>query len=104
MRRDPPPTEARVAVAVSPPAERADGVSPAVRLADRSNVSIWRNRDFLLLWLAQAISQTAQNAIWYGIVVLVQHRSNSSTQLSVAVLTLIIPSVIFGVLAGVYVD
>src|SRR5580765_2140165 len=69
-----------------------------------SDQSIWRNKDFLLLWLAQAISQTAQNAIWYGIVVLVQQRSNSSTQLSVAVLTLIIPSVIFGVLAGVYVD
>src|SRR6266508_3554095 len=68
------------------------------------DLSIWRNRDFLLLWLAQAISQTAQNAIWYGIVVLVQHRSNSSTQLSVAVLTLVIPSVVFGVLAGVYVD
>jgi MFS family permease len=68
------------------------------------DLSIWRNRDFLLLWLAQAISQTAQNAIWYGIVILVQHRSNSSTQLSVAVLTLIIPSVVFGVLAGVYVD
>ncbi len=35
---------------------------------------------------------------------LVQQRSNSSTQLSVAVLTLIVPSVVFGVLAGVYVD
>jgi MFS family permease len=56
------------------------------------------------LWLAQAISQTAQNAIWYGIVLQVQRLSNSSTQLSLAVLTLIIPSVIFGVLAGVYVD
>src|SRR5579864_4139098 len=66
--------------------------------------SVWRNREFLLLWLAQAISQTAQNAIWYGIVVLVQRLSHSSTQLSLAVLTLIIPSVIFGVLAGVYVD
>src|SRR6266851_4277357 len=66
--------------------------------------SIWRNREFLLLWLAQAISQTAQNAIWYGIVVLVQGRGHSSTLLSLAVLTLIIPSVIFGVLAGVYVD
>src|SRR5579864_2298286 len=66
--------------------------------------SIWRNRNFLLLWLAQAISQTAQNAIWYGIVVLVQNLSHSSTQLSLAVLTLIIPSVVFGILAGVYVD
>lgn len=69
-----------------------------------ADVSIWRNRNFLLLWLAQAISQTAQNAIWYGIVVLVQRLSHSSTQLSLAVLTLIIPSVVFGVLAGVYVD
>jgi MFS family permease len=66
--------------------------------------SIWGNRDFLLLWLAQAISQTAQNAIWFGIVVLVERLSHSSTQLSIAILTLIIPSVIFGVLAGVYVD
>jgi MFS family permease len=92
------PTESRVAV-VSP---APDGVTHPVDVG--AMLSVWRNRDFLLLWLAQAISQTAQNAIWYGIVVLVQHRSNSSTQLSLAVLTLIIPSVIFGVLAGVYVD
>src|ERR1700682_1151704 len=94
-----------------PGAVQAPRVVPRNGLARRlrpdagpSEQTIWRNKDFLLLWLAQAISQTAQNAIWYGIVVLVQQRSNSSTQLSVAVLTLIIPSVIFGVLAGVYVD
>jgi MFS family permease len=91
--------------AVASPPEHADGRSARRAtipvLGDRS---IWRNGNFLLLWLAQAISQTAQNAIWYGIVVLVQRLSNSSTQLSLAVLTLIIPSVIFGVLAGVYVD
>jgi MFS family permease len=84
--REPPPARARVAA------------------LDPAEGSIWRNRNFLLLWLAQAISQTAQNAIWYGIVVLVQQLSHSSTQLSLAVLTLIIPSVVFGVLAGVYVD
>src|SRR5690348_2869263 len=82
--------------------------SGALRTVDRraglGEQSIWRNREFLLLWLAQAISQTAQNAIWYGIVVLVQRQGHSSTLLSLAVLTLIIPSVIFGVLAGVYVD
>jgi MFS family permease len=66
--------------------------------------SLFRNRHFLLLWLAQAISQTAQNAIWYGILILVEQTSNSSTHLSLAVLTLVIPSVVFGVLAGVYVD
>ncbi len=72
--------------------------------AGPADISTWHNTSFLLLWLAQAISQTAQNAIWYGILILVQERSNSSTQLSLAVLTLIIPSVVFGVLAGVYVD
>jgi len=94
------PTDSRPAVATPP--ERDGMAAPADVAA--AVLSIWRNRDFLLLWLAQAISQTAQNAIWYGIVVLVQHRSNSSTQLSLAILTLIIPSVVFGVLAGVYVD
>src|ERR671936_1354020 len=86
------------------PVESAAAPVAPVRVPVLGDVAIWRNKHFLLLWLAQAISQTAQNAIWYGIVVLVQHRSNSSTQLSVAVLTLIIPSVVFGVLAGVYVD
>ena len=80
------------------------GVGVATRARTVADRGVWRNRHFLLLWLAQAISQTAQNAIWYGIIVLVQRKSNSSTQLSLAVLTLIIPSVVFGVLAGVYVD
>lgn len=87
---------------IAAPSESPNGRAVLSHAPNR--LSIWRNRDFLLLWLAQAISQTAQNAIWYGIVVLVQQRSHSSTQLSLAVLTLIIPSVIFGVLAGVYVD
>src|SRR6202022_3389930 len=93
-------------VAVAARAARAVAAQPAVMPGedDFRGQSIWRNREFLLLWLAQAISQTAQNAIWYGIVVLVQRQSHSSTLLSLAILTLIIPSVIFGVLAGVYVD
>src|ERR671936_1465925 len=86
------------------PVESAAAPVAPVRVPVLGDVAIWRNKHFLLLWLAQAISQTAQNAIWYGIVILVQHRSNSSTQLSLAVLALIVPSVVFGVLAGVYVD
>jgi MFS family permease len=91
---------------VAPPAidEHRNGLATGDLHLGPIELSLWRNRHFLLLWLAQAISQTAQNAIWYGIVILVQSRSHSSTQLSLAVLTLIIPSVVFGVLAGVYVD
>src|SRR5438309_11073751 len=87
---------------IAPP---GDGVARARDgVAAPTRHQIWRNKNFLLLWLAQAVSQTAQNAIWYGIVVQVERLSHSSTQLSLAILTLIIPSVIFGVLAGVYVD
>ncbi|MCC7106379.1 MAG: MFS transporter [Chloroflexi bacterium] len=65
---------------------------------------VWKNRSFLLLWIAQAISQTAQNAIWYGMMVLVQSKSHSATHMSVAIMTLIVPSVLFGIIAGAYVD
>ncbi len=57
-----------------------------------------------MLWTAQAISQTAQNAIWYGMMVLVQNSSDSSTQMSLAIMTLVVPSVLFGIVAGAYVD
>src|SRR5436190_18520927 len=105
MRSDIGPREGPPRAVATPSGLSSNGAVRAV--VGRSGTveqSIWRNREFLLLWLAQAISQTAQNAIWYGIVVLVQGRGHSSTLLSLAVLTLIIPSVIFGVLAGVYVD
>src|SRR5438067_13518221 len=107
MRDEPPTRDSRRSAVAAPVRESGVGpgtVAPARDGSGAEHRTIWSNRDFLLLWLAQAISQTAQNAIWYGIVVLVQQLSHSSTQLSLAVLTLIIPSVIFGVLAGVYVD
>ena len=66
--------------------------------------SILRNRHFLALWAAQAISQTAQQAIWFGMIVVVEMVTQSSTQLSVAVLSTIIPAVLLGLIAGALVD
>ena len=63
--------------------------------------SVWRNSAFVRLWIAQAISQTAQNAIWYGLLVLVVEVSHSSTQLSITILSVIVPSILFGVPAGI---
>lgn len=65
---------------------------------------IHRNRNFMFLWMAQAISQIAQNAINFGLLVLVQERTNSTTHMAVAVLSFILPGVAFGILAGVAVD
>src|SRR4051794_7423662 len=68
------------------------------------HASIWRNRNFMLLWAAQTIGQTAQNAVNFGLIVLVQKHTQSSAHMSVAVLTVVLPSVIFGLVAGAYVD
>lgn len=79
--------------------------SPAIDpRASAGRTSLWANRDFMLLWAAQAISQTAQHAVWYGILVLVQQRSNSSAHMGLAITSLVLPSVLFGLVAGVYVD
>jgi len=66
--------------------------------------SIWRNRHFMLLWAAQTIGQTAQNAVNFGLMVLVQTYTQSSAHMSIVVLTIVVPSVVFGLVAGAYVD
>ena len=71
---------------------------------DASAGSVLHNRHFLLLWTAQAVSQTAQNAIWLGLLVVVEEATRSSTQLGLAVLTTILPAIFLGMIAGVLVD
>ncbi len=66
--------------------------------------SIWGNRPFMLLWSAQAISQTAQNAIWFALMVLIEETTHSTAQLGIAIVSFILPSVIFTMPAGVLVD
>ena len=66
--------------------------------------SIWGNRPFLLLWTAQAISQTAQNAIWFALMVLIEEVTHSTAQLGIAIVSFILPSVLFTAPAGVLVD
>lgn len=80
-------------------------LSDNVALEDRvENGSVLKNRDFLLLWIAQAVSQTAQNAIWFALMVVVEETTHSSTQLSLAVITTVVPGIVLGMIAGVFVD
>ena len=65
---------------------------------------VWHSGAFVRLWIAQAITQTAQNAIWYALLVVVEENSHSHTQLGITILAVILPSVLFGIPAGVYVD
>ena len=65
---------------------------------------IFRNHHFLALWAAQATSQVAQNGINLALLLLVQERTHSPAAVSLTVLSFIVPSVLFGILAGVFVD
>jgi MFS family permease len=62
------------------------------------------NRGFLLLWLAQIISQSAQNAILYALIIVVLNLTESTTSTSGVLLAYVLPIIIFGVFSGVLVD
>ncbi len=66
--------------------------------------SILHHRDFLKLWLAQAISLTVQNSVWFALWILVEERTHSSTQISIAIITSVLPSVLLGPVSGVIID
>jgi MFS family permease len=66
--------------------------------------SVLANKHFLRLWAAQALTMTAQNATWYTVMIVVEQSTRSSTQLSLAILSVVLPAALFGLVAGVVVD
>lgn len=69
-----------------------------------STAAVLRNRPFLLLWLAQVVTQIGVNMVLYALTVVVLDSSNLSSAVSGLFLTFLVPSVLFSALAGVYVD
>ncbi|MAG35976.1 MAG: hypothetical protein CL878_07010 [Dehalococcoidia bacterium] len=65
---------------------------------------VLRERPFLLLWLAQVCSQTAQNALNFGLIVEVERLTGSSTSVSLVVVSFTIPALLLGPPAGALVD
>jgi len=66
--------------------------------------SLFKNRNFLLLWLAQLTSMTILNASNYAIIVLIEEITGSTTLIALAIISFSIPAVIIGAPAGVFVD
>src|SRR5919202_4708006 len=62
------------------------------------------SRPFRLLWLAEFLTQTAQNALWYAALVLVERATASTTYLSLTIVSAVLPAALFGMLAGILVD
>jgi len=71
---------------------------------ERRQRAVLSNRRFLVLWLAQLFSQIAQNGILFTLLVIVLTRTESTTNTSILVLSYVVPSLIFGMVAGVLVD
>jgi len=67
--------------------------------------NVLNNRPFMLLWVAQLLSQIGFNAANYGVLTTVAKITNGSVILSgVAIISFTLPAVPFSLLAGVYVD
>ncbi len=65
---------------------------------------VLRNRNFLLLWLAQLISLIVFNAANFGLIVLVNNTTRSVLMAGLAIIAFTLPAVPFSALAGVFVD
>lgn len=104
----PPPDETAV---IEPPIDSPtpEGV-PAVPLtrvipSGEGFRAVLRNRYFLAIWSAQVTSQTAQNAVWYCLIILIANLTGANA-LSVGGIIIMVqlPTVLFSSLSGVMVD
>ena len=98
------------------PSPAATGAPPARRpLVVRAGTggsfgSVLRNGPFLRLWLAQAISHTANNTVNFALLLQIRdvvesnNIAQANTVISLVILAFSLPSVIFGPLAGVVAD
>jgi MFS family permease len=66
--------------------------------------SLLNEPDFRTLWLSRLLAQTAQGALLYAMLILVVDLSDRTVYSSLFVLCSIIPSLLFGLPAGVVVD
>ncbi|MGH2448852.1 MAG: MFS transporter, partial [Chloroflexota bacterium] len=64
-----------------------------------------QNRAFLSLWAAQVASQTAQNTLWFVLIVLVSQLTGQSTlSTGITIILVQLPTVLFSGVSGVFVD
>lgn len=68
------------------------------------SLSLFRDRRFLLVWLAQMVSSIGDWALMLAIPVAVYNGTNSQAKLGFAVVAETLPALIFGFAAGVIVD
>ena len=65
---------------------------------------VLRNPRFLSLYGSQILTQVGGNMVLFGLTITVFGLTNSNTSVSILLLTFLVPAVIFGAIAGVFVD
>ena len=67
--------------------------------------AVLRNKPFLAIWSAQVTSQTAQNGVWYALILLVGKLTNANALgVGVVIIMVQLPTVLFSSVSGVLVD
>lgn len=66
--------------------------------------TVFRNRSFVLLWSAQALSQLASNMVLAALMATVVRATGSNTANAVLILSFLVPAVAFSAIAGVLVE
>lgn len=78
---------------------------PVIRASQEEGYGpLIRNKHFLCLWIAQAISQIAQNGIHFVQMVLIEKLTGSTSHIGVIILAFNLPGVFFTSFAGIVVD
>jgi len=65
---------------------------------------VLKNRNFLLLWVAQLTSLTVLNAVNFGVVLLITDLTHSVFMVGLAIISFTLPAIPFGAVAGSIVD
>jgi MFS family permease len=67
-------------------------------------MDVIKNRHFLKLWMAQLLSQTAQQIVNFALVLQVDQIAKSSTAVSGIIIAFTVPAILFAAIAGVFVE
>jgi len=70
----------------------------------RGYTAVLQNRNFLAIWTAQVLSNTALNGSFFLQLILIEQVTGSSGQLAAVILAFSLPAVLLSALAGVVVD
>lgn len=66
--------------------------------------AVLKNRNFLAIWMAQVLSNTALNGSFFLQIILIEEVTGSSAQISAVILAFALPAVLLSAVAGLVVD